>query len=625
MARLDRLGSVREVAQLAATIGRDFSYDLLRVISPLDDSGLRNAMAALVDAEVLYQRGLMPQARYFFKHALIRDAAYESLLKSKRQQVHSRIARVLEEQFPETTEVHPELVAHHYSQAGLAAQAIPYWQKAGEKALQRAAFAEAINYCTQALSLLPEWISESQLDQQQRESGELRCALLLAMGQAQRRGGQPVKARQTLLRAIEIAHGLSSADLVSRVAYQQMRLRAHFGLSPGPTATRLLEETLTRLGAGDSPPRARMLAALSDMLVRAGATERAFEYGSQGAAMARRLGDAELLAANLHSITASRMLPEHAGQSRLYAAEELEAAKAANLPEDVWRARWSLVYSALQLGDVVSAKRDLKDLALSANELREPFLSCLVKNFQACEASIQGRFDDCERLAYEALAIGQTLEIENAAGVFGVQMFTLRREQGRLREIEPLLRHFVQTPEGAHAWLPGLALIYSELGRTTEARAVFEQPAASDFAGIPRDSNRPVCLSYLADVCTFLGDITRALTLYELMSPYKGINILIASGSACYGSASRYLGALATTMRRWDQAERHFEDALAMNSAMGAHPWLAHTQYQYATMLLSRDQPGDSVKASALLKEALATARELGMRSLEEHIASGAA
>ncbi|MBV8358600.1 MAG: AAA family ATPase, partial [Deltaproteobacteria bacterium] len=125
-ARLDRLGSVRDVAQLAATIGRDFSYELLRAISPLDDPGLRSAMETLVDAEVLYRRGVMPQARYLFKHALIRDAAYELLLKSKRQQIHSRIARVLEEQFPEMVQAQPELVAHHYTGAGLIAQAIPY-------------------------------------------------------------------------------------------------------------------------------------------------------------------------------------------------------------------------------------------------------------------------------------------------------------------------------------------------------------------------------------------------------------------------------------------------------------------------------------------------------------------
>src|SRR6185369_12091488 len=97
-----------------------FSYELLRAVCRLDDATLRDAMAALIDAEIVYGRGVAPQARYFFKHALIRDAAYESLLKSKRQQVHSRMARILEGQIPDTVETQPELIAHHYTQAGLA-------------------------------------------------------------------------------------------------------------------------------------------------------------------------------------------------------------------------------------------------------------------------------------------------------------------------------------------------------------------------------------------------------------------------------------------------------------------------------------------------------------------------
>ena len=116
------------MAQLAATIGRDFPYELLRAISPTDDSALQKALAILVEAEVLYRHGLTTQARYFFKHALIRDAAYESLLKSKRQQVHSRIAQVLDEDFRDTAEAQPELVAHHYTQAGLLLRAVPYWR-----------------------------------------------------------------------------------------------------------------------------------------------------------------------------------------------------------------------------------------------------------------------------------------------------------------------------------------------------------------------------------------------------------------------------------------------------------------------------------------------------------------
>jgi tetratricopeptide (TPR) repeat protein len=227
-------------------------------------------------------------------------------------------------------------------------------------------------------------------------------------------------------------------------------------------------------------------------------------------------------------------------------------------------------------------------------------------------------------LAQEALAIGQNLELPGVMGLFGTQMFTLHRELSRLNEVEPILRHFMQTAEGAKAWGPGLALIYAELGRTAEARAQFEQVSANDFADIPHDANWLPCMTYLADVCNFLGDRARAALLYERLLPYKKVAVLMATGSACYGSASRYLGALATTMARWDEAEQHFQDASAMNSAMGARPWLAHTQYQYARMLLTRDQAGDSDRAARLLKDALATARELGMRALEHRITSGA-
>lgn len=624
-ARLDRLGSAREVAQLASTLGRDFSYDLLRAISSDADADLQEALATLVEAEVLYRRGVMMQARYFFKHALIRDAAYESLLKSKRQQIHSLIARVLEEQFPGTVETHPELIARHYTEAGLTARAIPYWQKAGEQALQRSAFLESITDFSKALDLLPDATAASDADQQRPENRNLQCALLLALAEAHRRSGQPVKAHQTATRASELAQSLSSADFMSRAAMELARLGMEIGLPVAPAAIRLFEETLEIIGPEVSPLRATILGGLSLALVYAGARERGLECARQAVAMARRLGEPAPLAIGLHGICCALQLPEHANQRLVYASEMLEAAKAVNSIFGLHASLWWQAYSALEIGDTITAKRGIAGYAGLEETMRNPHQSCLLKNFQACEACLEGRFADFESLIGEALTIGQTLEVESPAGIFGVQMFTLRREQDRLREVEPLLRHFVQSPEGANAWRPGLALIYSELGRPAEARAEFEQLAQGDFADLPRDANWLVCLSYLADVCIFLGDAARALTLYELILPYRAINVLLASGSACYGSASRYLGALATTLRRWDEAERHFEDALAMNANMGARPWLAHTQYQYATMLLSRDQPGDSDRAVPLLKAALATARELGMRALERRITNGAA
>src|SRR5262249_6473777 len=132
MARLDHLVTAKAVAQYAAVIGRGFAYDLLQAGSQLDASTLQRELGRLVKAEIGYQRGLPPQSTYIFKHALIQDAAYESLLKSMRQQHHQRIAQVLEAQFPATVDQQPELLAHHFTEAGLTEKAVGYWYKAGQ-------------------------------------------------------------------------------------------------------------------------------------------------------------------------------------------------------------------------------------------------------------------------------------------------------------------------------------------------------------------------------------------------------------------------------------------------------------------------------------------------------------
>jgi class 3 adenylate cyclase/predicted ATPase len=154
MARLDRLVTAKAVAQYAAVIGRHFAYDVLSTVSQLDAATLQRELGRLVEAEMVYQRGVPPQATYLFKHALIQDAAYQSLLKSTRQHYHQRIAHVLESQFPETTEGQPELLAHHYTEAGLTEQAVRYWHHAGQRASEHSAHMEAINHLHQGVSLL---------------------------------------------------------------------------------------------------------------------------------------------------------------------------------------------------------------------------------------------------------------------------------------------------------------------------------------------------------------------------------------------------------------------------------------------------------------------------------------
>jgi class 3 adenylate cyclase/tetratricopeptide (TPR) repeat protein len=154
MARLDRLPMVREVAQLGAVLGREFAYEMVKALAAVEESTLQDRLSQLVGAELLYQRGRPPRAKYMFKHALIQDAAYASLLKRTRQQYHQQIAQMLEAEFPETVEAEPELLAHHFTEASLNEQAVGYWLQAGKRATQRSANVEAINHLNKGLEVL---------------------------------------------------------------------------------------------------------------------------------------------------------------------------------------------------------------------------------------------------------------------------------------------------------------------------------------------------------------------------------------------------------------------------------------------------------------------------------------
>ena len=154
MARLDRLAAVKEIAQIGAAIGREFSYPLLHAVVGRDEATLRASLAQLEESELVFRSGAPPDARYVFKHALVQDTAYESLLKSRRQILHQKIAETLREKFADIVEAEPELLAYHFTQAGLTAPAIEYWGKAGDLALRRSAFKEAIAHLGKAIELL---------------------------------------------------------------------------------------------------------------------------------------------------------------------------------------------------------------------------------------------------------------------------------------------------------------------------------------------------------------------------------------------------------------------------------------------------------------------------------------
>ena len=152
MARLDRMEGDREVAQLAAVLGREFSYELLAAVAAQDEPALQAELAKLVQAEILYPKGRPPRCTYIFKHALLEDALYNALVKGKRQQFHRRIAEALETRFPQTVATQPELLAYHFTEAGLTEKAIGYWLKAGLRSRERSAEIEAISHLTRGLA-----------------------------------------------------------------------------------------------------------------------------------------------------------------------------------------------------------------------------------------------------------------------------------------------------------------------------------------------------------------------------------------------------------------------------------------------------------------------------------------
>ena len=179
LARLDRLMPVKEVVQIGAALGREFSYELLAAVAHHTEAALREALAQLSAAGLVFRRGNLPHASYIFKHALVQDVAYSTLLRSQRQELHARIGKVLEEQFPETAETEPESLAHHFMQAGLNEIALNYWQRAGERALRRSANSEATAHLSNAIGLIGSLPGGS--DRNRRE-----LSLQMALGSATR-------------------------------------------------------------------------------------------------------------------------------------------------------------------------------------------------------------------------------------------------------------------------------------------------------------------------------------------------------------------------------------------------------------------------------------------------------
>jgi tetratricopeptide (TPR) repeat protein len=445
----------------------------------------------------------------------------------------------------------------------------------------------------------------------------VRAELLLALGASEDRAGLEEEARETFRVAIRTARQLGDAVLITRAALGVAGPWSALSRSD-PDRVGLLDEALEVLPEEDSPLRARLLARMSLELYYAGEPELRLSLSDEAVAIARRTGDLRTLATCLDARHYALWLPENVEERLEVAAELRRVAEETGDPElELQGAGWTII-DLMELGDIDGVDIQIAAASKLAEALHRPVWLWWTSLFRGARALLAGHLDEAERLAQETLAIGQRGQAENALHYYAQTMFNIRREQGRLAEVEGAVRGFIELYPAIPAWRGALALLLVELGRPDEARAEFEQAAEGGFAAFPRDANWLIAITLMAEVCGALGDAARAEELYRLLEPYAGNNVVVGRNATNYGSASRLLGLLAATRGENELAERHYDRAQEMHAKMGARPMQARTQVSYAELLLNRRAPGDVERAREMLADAVSVADALGMVVLAE-------
>ena len=594
----------RQALQVASVIGREFDYDVLEAVAPQEGDDLIYALEEGVEARVLREAGRV--GRYSFTHALVRATLYDGLSQLRRARLHGRVGEAIARLRSIDLDPHLPQLAHHFAQAAPVEQperAIDFALAAARRADRLLAWEEAAEHYRSALRA-----RELAGAAEDRIRGEL----LLALGASEDRAGREEAARETFRAAAHTGRTLGDAPLLGRAA---LGFAGQWSILGRVDEARLalLEEALEALGGEDSPLRARLLARLTLELYYAGSPDRRLALSEEAVALARRLGDPGTLAACLDARHYALWRPENVNERLEVAAELRRVAEQTGDPElELEGAGWTVV-DLLELGDVQGADIQIAAASKLAEALQRPIWLWWTALLHGTRAQLDGRFDDAERLALETLEIGRRGQAENAGNYYAQAMFNIRREQGRLSEVEGSVRRFIELYPALVAWRAALAMLLLELGRPEEARAEFDALAAAGFEAIPRDANWLIAVTLLAEVGGALGDGARAEALYELLRPYAGRNVVVGRAATCNGSASRLLGILAAAMREWELAEGHFIEAQAMHERMGARPWVARTRLAYAEMLLVRRRRGDKARARELLADAVVDADALGM------------
>jgi class 3 adenylate cyclase/tetratricopeptide (TPR) repeat protein/ABC-type lipoprotein export system ATPase subunit len=613
MARLDRLTAVaKEVAQVASVIGREFDRGLLSKVAGLDDRALDGALHQLMSTQLVVVGGVVRDA-LIFRHALIQDTAYQSLLSRRRRYYHEAIAKALIDAYPDLVVTQPELIAQHYVKAQKIELAFPYWMKAGERALGRSANYEAVDHFQNALA------TAEDLPEQARQKEALEATLKLgeALGAAGRISDCAATYRLTAQLAREASD--TKAFIRSALGFAEAQF---LSAKPIAESLQLLTEAMGKIDSNDQRSRCQLLTHLARAHSLVGDSKNSAKCHTEGVNLARRLGDKNSLfeLSILPFLTPTTVKSAAESNARTARMDELKRLSA-DIYDDAARGRaLSLdVYVSTELGNRARANRAVEGLEELGTLRQRLNILWLARMARAMMAILDGRFTTAEALAGEALSLGRQTNGTEVEGVYGMQMFTIRREQSRLSEVAPVIKHFIEENPDETTWLPGFALIATDLGYRDAARRRLSELARTGFA-MPLDAKRSASLSFLSEVAVSLGDTEAAQTIYDLMLAYKNMTITAGVATVCFGAASRYLGMLSAALGDFEMAAEHFEHALEMNAASGSRPWLAHAQAEYANLLLKIGGKKAAKRAMTLSEQAWAIASELDMVRLKKRL-----
>ena len=601
------------ILRLASVLGREFSIDALSAIADMPVRNVLDLMQAPLQEQLLTE---VPETRgrLRFGHVIIRECLYDEIPRALRQQLHRSALRVLELLYADDIEQHVSELAHHaYDGAGDEghwAEAVSYSRRAGDRALTLLAYEEAARLQRQALDSL-----------EQSRAGDplLRCELLLALGDAQLRAGDEAGAKASFLEGAELARTLGRTDHLARAALGYAGRHAWGRAGADGQLVPLLEAAVAAVGDADSAHRSRLLARLAGALRDAHERQPRESYAEEAVAIARRLDDPATLGYALDGLFGATYRPDNPERRLSIGAEIVRLGRAASDREIQLWGHIDRVVSLFELGELQLVRDELAAASEVAGELRQPVMRWLAGGTAATLALAEGRLQEAESLTAATFDAGQRSRSSDALSCYTGQMFQLRREQGRLSEIQTL----VERAAREFTWYPVfrcmLVALQLETGREWQARTEFEALSASGFEALPFDNYWVFNVSLLGELAHALRDDAAAAVLYEHLQPYAMRNTY-APPEACLGSVSRSLGLLAEALGRFDDAARHFENALAHNRRMGARLWFAHTEHDLALLFLRHFGPSERAHAREMLIDALQTCDDIGMPVLRSKI-----